>query len=156
MKNIIVSLILLVSVAACSSGSTVAEVPFNVSGIYNGTFENTDGTQSGSFTLNIVEDESTGAILGNIIFETEDNTCFVNGSVTGSTSSFSVFLEADQTFQVTEISPSFGVVERTEFGGTISYVLTQSNNGNTLAGTYISTVDLCSNFSGAGTVQINR
>lgn len=156
MKNIILSLLLITFVSACSSGSTVADTPFNVTGIYTGTYENTDGSQSGSFTLNIVEDETSGAIVGNILFESDDDSCFVNGSVTGSTSSFSVFLEADQSFQVTEISPSFGVVERTDFEGSISYVLTQSNNGNTLSGTYISTTDLCSNFTGAGTVQINR
>lgn len=158
MKNIALSLIFLFSLAACSSGTTVADTPFNITGLYNGVFENTAGTEMGTITLNIIEDETSGIISGNIIFEVEDSqqTCFVNGSISGTTSAFSVILTANQSFEVTVTTVSGTVVSTTEFDGTIDYILSQSNDGRNLSGTYITTGNICSNFTGAGTVGFTR
>lgn len=157
MKNIILSLLLVVFVSACSSGSTVADLPDNITGTYSGAFENTAGTESGTMTLNIIESE-TGVVTGNIIFETQDNeeNCFVNGSISGTTSSFNVVLTANQSFEVTVTTVSGTVVSTTNFDGTIEYLLTQSNRGRNLTGSYITTGNICSNFTGAGTVEFVR
>lgn len=158
MKNILLSLLLVLLVSACSSGSTVADTPFNITGLFSGTYESNssptinDVRTSGRFTLNIVESDS-GVISGNILFENDlnviNNGCVFNALVNGFTSGFSVALTAEV--------PEGETFEGEAVVGQVDYQLTQSNSGNTLTGTYIATnLQNCSNFSGAGTVTINR
>ena len=161
MKNIILSLFTLLLVSACSSGSTVADTPFNVTGLFQGEFENTSGSRRSTFTLNIVEDVDSGDISGNLIFADEgddDSGCTFNGLVTGSTAGFSVALVASVSGinEDPEVDENGDPVEQT-VSGTINYQLTQSNSGNRMTGTYV-TIGLgsCSNASGAGSVVINR
>ena len=165
MKNIILALFLAVTVSACSSGSSVADTPFNITGVYNGTFvsnTNDDTRNSGEFTLNIAEDNA-GNVSGNIIFANAggnvDNGCVFSGLVNGDTSGFSVALTVDVPSGtiVTVVDMDGNPVDVDISSGEINYQLTQSNNGNTLTGTFVSqNLASCSNFSGSGSVDINR
>lgn len=149
MKNIALSLMLTIVVTACSSGTTVSELPSNVTNRFQGTFQNTPGTQSGDVTLNITED-AAGNINGNIIFTSAGANCLKNGAVTGTTSGFSVTLEVPQTseqFSITtvieeteEISDGMGgtttvtrpisTTTRTSSTGTVGVVVSTSVSGN--------------------------
>ena len=165
MKNIILSLFLAMTVSACSSGSSVADTPFNITGVFNGTFvsnTNDNTRSSGEFTLNIAEDDA-GNVSGNIIFANAggnvDNSCVFSGLVEGSTSGFSVAIDATVPggTTVTVDDEDGNPMEVDISGAQINYQLTQSNNGNTLTGTFVSqNLARCSNFSGSGTVDINR
>lgn len=157
MKNLAFSLALILILAACSSGSTVADTPFNVTGLFSGEFENTSGSRQEGIILNIAEDQNNN-IVGNIIFETDPNdpsSCAINSPISGSTSGFSVMLEA-------EVEDGISVTDAdgnttTSSGGSILYQLTQSNSGRTLSGTYVTTgIEECSNASGSGTLVVNR
>ena len=143
MKNLALALATTLTLAACSSGSTIAPIPedFNFTGVYTGSFENTEGTQGGEATFNLAEAENLGVITGNAIFSTFEtdttNTCLFNNLVDAG---------ADNGNTVTLTV------------GATTFQLTVSNNGNTLSGTYVTldTVATCSNGSGAGTITLNR
>ena len=150
MKNIGLSLALLLLLASCSSGTTVADTPFNITGVYLGEYENISGSIEDTLTLNIVEDQS-GIITGNILFNFEENdrasVCGTNSTVDGSTTGFTVQFSVGGS-AATDVSAG---------SGGISYQLTQSNSGRTLSGTYVNTgLPECSNASGSGTVTFTR
>jgi len=146
MKNIALTIVLALVLAACSSGSTVADIPFNVTGTYFGEYENSTNMRDGTFTLNIAEDQA-GNINGTIIYDKDPLdafACEINSVVSGDTSGFSVRIVAD-------------VNAGENATGTITFQLTQSNSGNNLNGSYVSTgIDVCSNGSGSGTVTMTR
>ena len=156
MKKILLSFALLVTLASCSSGTTVADTAFNLTGIYFGQFQNQSGSRQETLTLNIAEDD-TGTIVGNIIFNTDENdpsSCAINSVVSGTTSGFSVQITAEVD---TEIIVDADGAETEAVTGEIVYQLTQSNSGQTLTGTYVSTgIEGCSNASGSGTIVLNR
>lgn len=145
MKNIALALMLTILVSACSSGTTVSPVPSNVTSRFVGNFQNTPGSQSGGVTLDISEDDA-GNITGNIIFTSAGANCLKNATVSGTTSGFSVTLQAPQTsveYTITtrveeteEVSDGMGGV--TIVGPTlISETVRTSSTGNT--GTTVST-----------------
>jgi hypothetical protein len=137
MKNLALALAITLLLAACSSGSTVAPLDVTLNGVFSGTFENVDGTQDGSATLNLSQVTDGTAIAGNAIFDTENrNTCLINGTVTGVNNGSSASITI----------------------GSINLQLAISNNGNTLSGTYVITEasSTCSSGSGSGTVTLNR
>jgi len=124
--------------AACSSGSTVAPLDASLSGVFIGSFENTDGSQGGTATFNLSQTDGATALTGNAIFETTTvNTCLVNntigmGSANNGTSA--TIIVGDTNFQ-----------------------LAISNSGNTLSGTYVTTAsETCSSGSGGGTITLDR
>ena len=136
MKNIAISLALALFLAACSSGSSVSDIPpLDISGLYTGEFESSNGLDEGVVTLNIQED-NTGTIGGNLIleFDRNDPSCIVNGVIAGSRSGFNVQLATGQ----------------------ISFALTASADGSVLSGTYVPIGEGCSNASGAGTLTVTR
>ena len=108
MKNIALSLVLTMLVAACSSGTTVSETPSNVTSRFQGTFANTPGTQSGTVILDIQED-TAGNVTGNIIFQASGDNCLQNATVAGETTGFSLNLNAPQT--IVEFTITTRVVE---------------------------------------------
>ena len=100
MKNIVLALIATLLVSACSSGSTATELPQNITSLFKGSYQNTPGTQSGTITLDIVEDAS-GGVTGNLIFVAAgNNNCLTNASVSGTSSGFNLSLTADQSGEI--------------------------------------------------------
>ncbi|HAU68653.1 MAG: hypothetical protein P8I38_01325 [Arenicella sp.] len=150
-NSVLLALVIAFTMTACSSGTTVSPEPINLTGLYKGTFTNTDENSTGTITLNIAESIDGTTVSGNIIFESDDTNCLSNGPITGTISGFSLALTADQIN-----SNESGSTVST---GTLSAQLTQSNNGNNLDGTYVTanTVGLvCSNQSGSGTMNLVR
>jgi len=137
MKNLILALAMTLLLAACSSGSTVAPLDANLSGVFIGSFENTDGNQSGTATFNLSQIAEATGLTGNAIFDTNTvNTCLVNGTLTMSTNN--------------------GTSATIVIGNT-NFQLAISNSGNTLSGTYVTTEsETCSSGSGAGTITLDR
>jgi len=137
MKNIALTLCITLLLAACSSGSSVSEIPPNISGLYRGDFESSNERDAGTMILNIFEDDA-GAVTGTfqLEFRETDLTCFVNSTVTGLVNGFNVSLTADQN------------------GGSITFQLTSTDSS--LSGTYVSATENCSNFSGSGSIILTR
>ena len=136
MKNIAISLMLVLLVSACSSGTTVSDLPQNVTSLFRGTFQNNPGTQNGSVTLNIVED-AAGNITGNITFSANGNNCLSNAPVTGNSNGFNLAVSADQSREeftiTTTITDNNGlqtVSVRTASNGTVGTVSTQNSDGS--------------------------
>ena len=152
MKNIALALILTILVAACSSGTTVGDIPNNVTGVYRGNIESTNERSRGSVILNIAED-SNGDIIGNIIFELEfdGDDCLLNSTVAGGTSGFSVALSLVEG-SITTTDADGETTTDTVTGA--SFQLTQANAGNTLTGTYVGAS--CSNSTGSGSIVLTR
>ena len=141
MKNLALALATTLLIAACSSGSTVAPLPFTINGAYSGTFSNTDGNQQGTAVINVsqvdIDAEETGNGIFDITVGSTSNVCLLNGTIenganNGSSASLTI---ANANFQ-----------------------LAVSNDGNTLSGTYVVTedTDICSNGTGSGTITLNR
>lgn len=97
MKNLLFVLSIAILTAGCSSGTTVADLPSNVTNAFRGTFQNNPGTQSGGVTLDI--QDVNGTVSGNIIFASDEDNCLRNSTVTGSSTGFNLSLSADQTAQ---------------------------------------------------------
>ena len=139
MKNFALTLAIILILAACSSGSTVAPQAISLNGVFTGTFVNTDESQDGTATLNLTQASGSDIVGGNAIFDTSSsrgNSCLVNGLVTGTNTGASAALT---------------------IGGT-NLQLAISDNGNTLSGTYVltETSDECSSELGAGTITLSR
>lgn len=209
MKNLLFVLSIAMLAAGCSSGTTVADLPSNVTNSFRGSFQNSPGTQRGTVVIDIVD--TNGVVSGNIIFATQDDVsnCLRNAAVTGTSTGFNLNVTADQTGQqftttITERGPdvettttSTSGVETTtttageliseivvlsssgqegtfittlgngnvvtrvttaasQVSGTLNMQFTISNQGNTIAGTYTTTGDICSNQTGSGTMTLSR
>ena len=124
MKNIVLALIAVLLVSACSSGSTATELPQNVTSLFRGTYQNTPGTQTGTITLDIVENVA-GAVTGNIIFvATGNNNCLTNAPVTGTSSGFNLSLTGDQSGEIFTTT-----ITTTSAGGSTSTTTRTSREG---------------------------
>ena len=97
MKKILLVLSIALLAAGCSSGTTVSDVPSNVTSRYTGTFNNTPGSQSGTVIIDI--QDVNGVVSGNIIFQSSGDNCLRNSTVSGTSTGFNLALSADQTGQ---------------------------------------------------------
>jgi hypothetical protein len=115
MKNLFLAFLSALTISACSSGSTVTESPANVTSRFQGTFQNTPNTQSGSVIIDIIEDAS-GGISGNIIFQASGNNCLRNAPISGNSSGFNMNLTAPQAAELftTEITLTEADTEETD------------------------------------------
>ena len=95
MKNLFLAFLSVLTISACSSGATVTEAPANVTSRFQGTFQNTPNTQSGTVVIDIIEDTG-GGISGNIIFESNGSNCLRNAQISGNSSGFNMNLSAPQ------------------------------------------------------------
>lgn len=143
MKNIFLALAVALLTSACSSGTTVADLPANVTGRYLGTFQNTPDTQSGTIALTIAEADG-GVVTGNIIFESDGDNCLGNNVVTGTSTGFQLALT----------SPQEG--EGEDAAGVLNMQFTISNSGNNLGGSYVVTGETCSDGTGSGLMTLRR
>lgn len=82
----------------CSSGSSEAPVPASVTNRYEGTFQSTNGFESGTIVLNLSETDST--VTGNVIFTSNGASCLRNATVEGTTTGFNFNLDAEQSRQI--------------------------------------------------------
>ena len=137
MKNLALTLCITLLLAACSSGSSVSEIPPNISGLYRGDFESSNERDAGTMILNLAQDEA-GVVEGTIQFEFSetDLTCLRNGTIMGNVNGFAVRLEAE-----------------TDAGG-MTFQLTSTDTS--LSGTYVTQGGECSNFSGSGSIVLTR
>ncbi|MFT7526440.1 MAG: hypothetical protein ACI9LY_001587 [Arenicella sp.] len=124
MKNIVLALIATLLVSACSSGSTATELPQNITSLFTGTYQNTPGTQSGTMTLDIVED-TAGGVTGNLIFvPAGNNNCLTNTPVSGTSNGFNLSLTGDQSGEVFTTT-----ITTTSTSGSTSTTTTTSRTG---------------------------
>ena len=82
MKNITITLLLSVLVAACSSGNTNSDIPQNITSTFQGSFQD-NGGPTGNITLNL-SDNNQGVVTGNLIVT--GNSCLQSGSFSNGTS----------------------------------------------------------------------
>jgi hypothetical protein len=137
MKNLALALAISLLLAACSSGSTVAPQEVTLTGVYTGTFSNTEGTDEGTATFNLSQVSGSTTVTGNAIFENDGgNNCLINSTVSGTNNGATVTLTIDAA----------------------NLQLAISNNGNTLSGTYVlpTATATCSSESGSGNITLNR
>jgi uncharacterized protein YceK len=124
MKNIVLALIVALLLSACSSGSTATELPQNITSLFKGSYQNTPGTQSGTMTLDIVED-TAGGVTGNLIFVAAgNNNCLANTSISGTSSGFNLSLTGDQSGSVFTTT-----ITTTSTSGSTSTTTTTSRTG---------------------------
>lgn len=139
MKNFALAFALTCLLAACSSGSSVSEIPPNdISGRYTGSFESTNELSDGTLTLNI--QDAGGTLTGNLIveFDPDEPSCVVNSAILGDS--------VRSGFNVTIITTS------------ITFTLTASTDGRTLSGSFVPTsgTTICSNSSGSANITLTR
>ena len=138
MKNITLILLFTLLLAACSSGTTVSDSPQNVTSRFQGTFQTTVAGESGSVTIDLIENAS-GDITGNIIFTSNGSICLRNSTVNGSSTGFNIVLGAAQEYELftittTVTSPSgssSSTTITTSLSGTAGTVTTTDSNGTT-------------------------
>lgn len=135
MKNITLTLVLATLLAACSSGTTVSDSPQNVTSRFQGSFQTTVAGESGTVTLDLIEDAG-GGITGNIIFIPNGASCLRNATVAGSSTGFNIVLGATQGYELftitTSVVSSGGSVDTTvttSLSGTVGTVTTTDSNG---------------------------
>lgn len=133
MKKLALTFVMTLFLVACSSGTTVSDVPINLTGNYTGTYENLEGTDEGIVLLNLVESNATGEFSG--IAQFVDNDCLLNSVIeSGVRIGFNIRLELlEATLQ-----------------------LNSDNEGN-LSGSYTYTGGdgECSNSSGSGSLSVS-
>lgn len=134
MKKLALTFVMTLFLVACSSGTTVSDIPNNLTGNYTGTFENQEGTDMGTVIIDLVEDDQ-GNFTG--IAQFIDSLCLVNSPITsGTTVGFTLNLV------LSEITIQFN-----------------SDNAGNLSGSYTYTTgtgSVCSNASGTGTISVSR
>lgn len=130
MKNLVLATAFAVLVSACSSGTTVSDVPSNVTSRFVGTFQNTPGTQSGNVTLDILENDS-GAVSGNIIFTSSGANCLSTSTVSGTTSGFTVSLSSPQSGDRFQITTTVVETDNTTMTSTTVSVTTVNSSSGT-------------------------
>lgn len=100
MKNLVLTLAVTVLLAACSSGTTVADLPQNVTSQFTGTFQSLNNAQSGTIILDLVEPptaDGAGAVTGNLIIQSSGALCLANGTLEGTSTGFNLSLTSSQT-----------------------------------------------------------
>lgn len=130
--------LLIVVIAGCSSGSSSTQEEQNITGLFRGPFKSSNDQDEGVMILNLAHDEESDKVQGTIQFEfnIDDPTCLKNGTIEGDVNGASVRLTSD-----------IG-------GGVLTMQLTIDNSS--LRGTYVTSGDPCSNFSGSGSIVLNR
>lgn len=158
MKNIVLAIALILTLAACSSGTTVGEVPPTITGLYKGPFTSLNERDEGTMILNLAQSTEGKQIGGTLqlVYDKQNPTCLVNTVIKGEVDGFSVSLEADFDKIVTKTIGPDGKETTTETGGgTITFQLTA--NANTMTGTYVTIgSNSCSKFSGSGSITLTR
>ena len=101
MKNIILSLTILLLVAACSSGSSEAPTPTNVTSNFTGNYQSNNNLDSGTVTLDLIEDTDAGTVAGNIIFQPNpgvaSTSCLQNTTVAaGTNNGFNISITSNE------------------------------------------------------------
>ena len=93
MKNILLSVALIITLASCSSGTSVADIPPNVSAsTFTGTYSTSNGLGTGNITLDLT-DTGGGTITGNLIVSpVVADSCLCSSGVTGTQVGFDVTL----------------------------------------------------------------
>lgn len=94
MKTIFFSLALIFTLASCSSGTSVADIPPNVSAsTFTGTYTTSNGLGTGDIILDL-NDDGTGNITGNIIVSpTIADICLCSTDVVGVQNGFDLTLD---------------------------------------------------------------
>ena len=69
MKNIALSVVLALLLAACSSGSSEAPIPTNVTAQFSGPYQSNNGIDSGTATIDLFESPDGLMVIGNLIFQ---------------------------------------------------------------------------------------
>ena len=138
MKNIALTLAMLLVLAACSSGSSEAPQPVNTTSNYTGTYQSNNGSDSGSVTLDIFESTTDQTISGNLFFTPNNaaNSCLLNTTVTGNTDGFNMTLVTAQFSETVEIYTT--VTEVTDGTGTVIRSTTSESRSGTV-GTVVTT-----------------
>lgn len=157
MKNIALVIALILTLAACSSGTTVGEVPPTITGLYKGEFTSLNDRDEGTMIMNLAQASAGKDIGGTLqfVYDKQDPTCLANTTITGTVDGFSVALQAEFVGAPVTTTDSEGNTTTTETGGTVNFQLTA--NGNVLTGTYVTTGgNACSNYSGSGNVTLRR
>lgn len=158
MKNIALVIALILTLAACSSGTTIGEVPPTITGLYKGEFTSLNDRDSGTMIMNLAQSTEGKEIGGTLqfVYDKQDPTCLANTTISGTVDGFSVRLEAEFTGTSSSTTDEDGkTTTTTESGGTVTFQLTA--NDNTLFGTYVTSGgNACSNYSGSGNVTIKR
>jgi hypothetical protein len=132
MKKLALTFVMTLFLAACSSGTSVSDVPINVTGNYTGTYKNLEDTDDGTVILNLVEDGG-GSFSG--IAQFIDNDCLLNSVIqSGTRVGFNIQIVLQEaTLQL------------------------NSDNAGNLSGTYTYTSGdgQCSNSSGSGSLSVS-
>jgi len=69
MKNIALSIVLALVLTACSSGSSEAPVPTNVTAQFSGSYQSNNGLDRGTATIDLFESPDGLMVIGNLIFQ---------------------------------------------------------------------------------------
>lgn len=138
MKNLALTMCIALLISACSSGTSVSEIPPNISGLYRGDFESSNEQDEGTMIMNLAQDTTGGTVQGTLQFEFSktDLTCLRNSTITGTINGFALRLESPQG------------------DGNIIFQLTATDTA--LTGTYVTEGSPCSNFSGSGQITLTR
>ena len=139
-NNLLIALLATVLIG-CSSGSSTTSEPdaiLNVSGKFEGTFENTEATQDGAATFDLQLGTDDMTVTGNALFDREGgNTCLLSGPVEGTLSGTRLTLTLDD----------------------FTFALAVSADANTLSGTYSRSGDTnpdCGRTTGSGNISLTR
>lgn len=71
MKNIALSLVLVLFIAACSSGSSEAPIPTVVTSQFSGRYVSNNGIDRGTATIDLFEAADGLSVIGNLIFQAD-------------------------------------------------------------------------------------
>ena len=184
MKIIILSLILILTLASCSSGTSVADIPSSVTAsTFIGTYSTANGLGSGDIVLDLTDD-GAGSISGNLIVsERVADSCLCSSTVTGTQIGFDVQLTTgdctvtqrpltcDSPIEVTEdVMNADGTITEVvvdtfcaeeDFTGSGNIALTGTLNS--FSGTFVMDGNICSapvfssiNNDRTGTISVSR
>lgn len=137
--SLLISLLATVLIG-CSSGSSTTssgDVILNISGKFVGDFENTEGNQDGTATLDLQLADDEVTVSGNALFDDENNQCLLSGPITGTLAGTNLTLTLDD----------------------FTFALAVSSDTNTLSGTYARSSNedtSCGRTTGAGNISLTR
>jgi len=140
---------------ACSSGTSVSDLPPNLGGgPFTGTFQSNKNTDRGTITFNLTQDGTD--VSGLIVVDGGNTPCLRSGSVEGSVNGFNVNLEITQVIP-TITTDGDGNTTTSSDGATLRMALI--GNNNSLNGSYTVEGELNSNCTAddsSGTVSATR
>ena len=140
--SLLISLLATVLIGCSSGSSTTDPEPetLNITGTYQGTFENAEATQDGTATFDLVLGTDEMTVTGNALFDREGgNTCLLSGPFSdGSTLAGS---------RLTLLLDDF------------TFALSVSADAGTISGTYARSGDgdaTCGRTTGSGNITLTR